>query len=321
MRVVITRKIPDRGIKMLKAAGYDVVISPHDRVLTPEELTEMGKGADAVLAQLTDKITQDVLESWRGTVKIVANYAVGYDNIDMAAARGLGIIISNTPDVLTETVAEHAFALLLGIAHRVVESDAFMRAGKYVGWAPELLLGTDVAHKVLGVVGLGRIGSRVVHQGVKGFDMQAVYYDVRRNEEFEKDTGAKFCETPEEVFKTADFISIHVPLLPTTRHLVNAERLSLMKPTAYLINTSRGPIVDEHALAEALRDKVIAGAALDVFEHEPDMDPLLKDLPNVIVTPHTASATLESRQKMGEVAASNIVEVLAGREAPNAVKT
>lgn len=321
MKIFVTRKIPHRGIDILKAAGHEVIVSPHDRVLTTEELISMGQGMDAVLTQLTDKITRQVLEVWKPSVKIVANYAVGYDNFDVAAGHELGIVMTNTPDVLTETVAEHAFALMLSIAHRVVEADKFMRAGKYIGWEPELLLGTDLSHKTLGIVGLGRIGSRVAHHGAKGFDMRVLYYDVKRNESFEKEVAAEFRATPEEVFREADFVSIHVPLLPATHHLVNTRRLKMMKPTAYLVNTSRGPIVDERALAEALRDRVIRAAAIDVFEHEPAMEPMLKDLDNVIVTPHIASATEETRQRMGEVAAKNIIEVLAGREAPNAIKS
>ena len=320
MKIFVTRKIPNRGIEMLQSAGHEVVVSPHDRVLTPDELISGGQEADAVLTQLMDKITRDVLAAWKPSVRIVANYAVGYDNIDVPAAKELGIIITNTPDVLTETVAEHAFALLLAIAHRVVEADKFMRAGKYIGWEPELLLGTDLSHKTLGIVGLGRIGSRVAHHGAKGFGMRVLYYDVKRNESFEKEMQAEFRETAEAVFQEADFISIHVPLLPTTRHLVNADLLRKMKPTAYLINTSRGPIVDEHALAEALRDKVIKGAALDVFENEPAIEPMLKDLDNLIVTPHIASATEETRQKMGEVAAQNIIAVLENKAPANPVQ-
>ncbi|KKW21176.1 MAG: D-isomer specific 2-hydroxyacid dehydrogenase, NAD-binding protein [Parcubacteria group bacterium GW2011_GWB1_52_7] len=320
MKIFVTRKIPNRGIEMLRSAGHEIVISPHDRVLTPDELISGGTGADAVLAQLTDKVTRDVLAAWKPSVRIIANYAVGYDNIDVAAAKELGIVVTNTPDVLTETVAEHAFALMLSIAHRVVEADKFMRAGKYIGWEPELLLGTDLSHKTLGILGLGRIGSLVAHHGAKGFNMRVLYYDVKRNENFEKEIEAQFRETPEAVLKEADFISIHVPLLPTTKHLINAERLRMMKPTAYLVNTSRGPIVDEHALAEALRDKVIKGAALDVFENEPAMDPTLKDLDNVIVTPHIASATEDTRQKMGEVAAKNIIAVLENKAPANPVQ-
>lgn len=320
MKIFITRKIPSQGIDMLKAKGWEVVVSPHDRVLAKDELIEMGKGADAVLAQLTDKVDGAVVDGWGPSassgqaVKIIANYAVGYDNLNTKEIAAKGVRMSNTPDVLTETVAEHAFALLLSIAHRIAESDRFSRAGKYHGWEPELLLGTDMSHKTLGIVGLGRIGSRVAHHAVKGFDMTVLYYDIKRNEAFEKETGAEFRENAADVFTQADFISIHVPLLDSTRHLVNAELLSRMKPTAYLVNTSRGPIVDEVALRDALKTGAIKGAAIDVWEHEPELTPGLADLDNIIITPHTASATIETRQKMGELAAKNIIEVLEGRE-------
>ena len=259
MKVFITRKIPNRGIDMLKNKGWEVLISPHDRVLTREELIEMGKGADAVLSQLTDKIDGSIVDGWDPstssgrTVKIIANYAVGYDNFNVKEISERNILMTNTPEVLTETVAEHTFALMLAIAHRIAEADKFSRAGMYKGWEPELLLGTDLSHKVLGVIGLGRIGSRVAHHAVKGFDMRVIYYDVKRNEQFEKEFGASFRDNPDNVFKEADFISIHVPLLPSTHHLVNFERLKLMKSSAYIINTSRGPIIDEAALKDALK--------------------------------------------------------------------
>lgn len=306
---------------MLRDKGYEVVVSPHDRVLKKEELMDyLVKGRfDAVLALLTDKIDAEVLDVAGKQCKILANYAVGFDNIDVKGAQEQGIMISNTPGVLTETVAEHAFALLLAIAHRIPESDRFARAGKYIGWEPELLLGRDVSHKTLGIIGLGRIGSRVAHHAAKGFDMRIIYHDVKRNEEFEKEFDAGYREL-DNLLKESDFASIHVPLMPSTRHLINAEKLKLMKPAAYLINTSRGPIVDEHALAEALRHKTIMGAALDVFENEPQIDPGLIGLENVILTPHTASATEDTRQKMGELAARNIIEALEGRTPPNLIK-
>lgn len=319
MKIFITRKIPDRGINLLKEAGYEVLVSPEDRPLTKIELIFSTQGAGAVLAQLTDTIDREVLEAWKASVKVIANYAVGFDNIDLAAAAEFGIAVTNTPGVLTETVAEHTFALILAIAHRIAEADRFARAGRYHGWEPELLLGTDVSHKKLGILGCGRIGSLVAEHGVKGFGMEAVYYDLRQNEALEKDCGAKFSSTIEGVLSEADFVSIHVPLLPSTHHLINAERLRLMKPTAYLVNTSRGPVIDETALAEALKDGVIKGAALDVYENEPEINPVLKTLDNVILTPHIASATLETRQKMGELAAKNIIEVLSGRPALNPV--
>src|SRR3989344_1198110 len=326
MKVFITRKIPNRGIDMLKNKGWEVLISPHDRVLTREELIEMGKGADAVLSQLTDKIDGSIVDGWDPstssgrTVKIIANYAVGYDNFNVKEISERNILMTNTPEVLTETVAEHTFALMLAIAHRIAEADKFSRAGMYKGWEPELLLGTDLSHKVLGVIGLGRIGSRVAHHAVKGFDMRVIYYDVKRNEQFEKEFGASFRDNPDYVFKEADFISIHVPLLPSTHHLVNFERLKLMKSSAYIINTSRGPIIDEAALKDALKSGVIKGAAIDVWEKEPELSLGLADLGNIIITPHIASATEETRQKMGEVAAKNIIEALEGRTPPNLIK-
>jgi len=320
MKVFVTRRIPGRGLEILKSAGFNVVMSPHDRVLTKEELVEMGKGADAVLTQLTDKVDGSVIDGWAGTVKIVANYAVGYDNFNTKEIAERGVLMTNTPEVLTQTVAEHTFSLLLSAAHRIVESDKFSRAGKYHGWEPELLLGDDVSGKTLGIIGLGRIGARVAHHAVKGFDMKVLYHDVKRNDAFEAESGAVFKENLEELLKEADFISIHVPLLPQTKHLINAEKLKLMKPTAYLVNTSRGPIVDEVALRDALRDKVIKGAAIDVWEHEPELTPGLAELDNIIITPHTASATEETRQKMGEVAAKNIITALRGETPPNLIK-
>lgn len=323
MKIFITRNIPDKGINLLKEKGYEVVVSPHDRVLAKDELIAVLKADryDAVLCPLTDKIDADILDAAKQSgVEIFANYAVGFDNVDLAAAKERGIMITNTPGVLTDTVAEHTFALLLAIAHRIAESDRFTRAGKYHGWEPELLLGTDVFKKTLGIVGLGRIGSRVAHHAMRGFEMKIIYYDVQRNAEFEKEFGAEFAGDPDDVFRKADFVSIHVPLLPSTLHLVDSRRLSLMKKTAYLVNTSRGSIVDEMALVEALRASTIRGAAMDVYEHEPALAPGLAELENVILTPHTASATEETRQAMSELAARNIVEALEGRMPPNVIK-
>ncbi|MDP3770209.1 MAG: D-glycerate dehydrogenase [Candidatus Sungbacteria bacterium] len=322
MKIFVTRNIPSSGIEALKGKGYEVVVSLEDRVLSKEEVIAAlhADRYDAVLCLLTDKIDADVLAAAGEQCKVFANYAVGIDNIDVQAATERGIVITNTPGVLTNTVAEHAFALLLSISHRVAEADRFTRAGMYTGWAPMMLLGHDVSGKTLGIVGLGRIGSRVAHHAVVGFEMKVLYYDVKRNEEFEKEFSAEFREKADDVFQEADYISIHVPLLPTTKHMVDARLLSLMKKTAYLINTSRGPIVDEAALVEALRNNVISGAALDVYENEPALAPGLAELENVILTPHIASATEETRAAMSELAAKNIIEVLEGRTPPNFVK-
>ncbi len=323
MKIFVTRKIPSRGIETLSAKGHIVAVNPEDRVLAKSELIAFLKDDryDAVLCLLTDKIDAEVLDAAGPQCKVFANYAVGFDNIDMKAAGERNIMVTNTPDVLTQSVAEHTFALMLAIARRIPESDRFSRAGKYHGWAPELLLGTDVSGRTLGIIGLGRIGSRVAHHAVRGFGMPVIYFDVRRNEDFEKEFQAGYRPNVDDIFREADFISLHVPLLPATRHLVNAERLKLMKPSAYLINTSRGPIVDEAALRDALKAGAIRGAAIDVWEHEPELTPGLAELDNIILTPHTASATEETRQKMGEVAAENIIEALEGRTPPNLVKT
>lgn len=321
MKIYITRQIPDAGIVMLKNKGYEVEVSSKDGVLTKEELIGAlrGKGYDAVLCLLTDKIDDNVFKAAGAQCKIFANMAVGFDNIDVEAAKKRGVMISNTPGVLTETVAEHTFALMLALAHRIAESDRFTRAGKYVGWAPLLLLGTDVSKKTLGVVGLGRIGARVAYHAVKGFEMKVLYYDPKPNPEFEKEYGAKFVDL-DTLLKESDFVSVHVPLLPTTRHLISEKELKMMKRSAYLINTSRGPIVDENALVRALKENWIRGAGLDVYENEPSLTPGLAELENAILTPHTASATEETRSKMAELAAANIIETLENRTAPNVLK-
>lgn len=316
-KIFVTRKIPEAGINMLKEKGYEVVVFPEDRTITREELKESVKGVDAILSLLTEKIDAEILDAAGPQLKIVANYAVGFDNLKIDDFKAKNIYASNTPDVLTNTVAEHTFGLILSVAQRITEGDRFTRAGKYHGWEPMMLLGNDLYKKTLGILGLGRIGSRVAHHGAKGFDMDIVYYDVKRNEEFEKEYNAKFMATPEELLKVADFVSVHVPLLPTTKHLINAERLRMMKPSAYIVNTSRGPVIDEAALVDALKNKVIKGAALDVYENEPNLAPGLADLENVVITPHTASATEETRAAMSEVAAKNIIAALEGQVPPN----
>lgn len=322
MRIFITRPIPNTGVKLLQDKGYEVVVNMEaaDRAATKEEILTGIPGADALLSVLTEQIDAEIIEAGLPSLKIIANYAVGFDNIDTEAAKARNILVTNTPGVLTNTVAEHTFALMLAIAHRISEADRFSRAGKYRAWGPQLLLGTDLSGKTLGVVGLGRIGSRVAYHAVKGFEMKVLYYDVNRNEGFEKEYAAQYVASVNELLPQCDFVSIHVPLLDSTKHLIDDSRLKMMKPTAYLANTSRGAIVDEKALAQALMQKTIAGAALDVFEFEPEITPELKELDNVILTPHIASATEETRQKMSVLAAQNIIEALEGRTPPNLVK-
>lgn len=318
-KIFVTRKIIETGINLLKEKGYEVEVSDFDGVLPREQLLEKIKGADAILPLLTDKVNAEFFDAAGPQLKIVANYAVGYDNIDVPEAKKRGIIVTNTPDVLTESVAEHAIALMFALAHRVVEADQFMRDGKYGGWAPMLFLGNDLAGKTLGLVGLGRIGAAVARRLEKGFDMKIMYFDVHRNEDLEKEYGLMYADL-ETVLKEADFVSVHVPLLPATKHLIGEEQLKMMKKGAYLVNTSRGPVVDEKALVEALKSGIIKGAGLDVYEEEPKMAPGLAELNNVVVTPHTASATEETRGAMSELAAKNIIEVLEGRKALTPIK-
>lgn len=319
-KIYITRRIPENGLKMLRDKGYELDISSKDRPLSPKELIKalQKKPYDGVLSLLTDTIDGKVFDAAR-SAKIFANYAVGFNNIDVAEAKKRGITITNTPGGLTESVAEHTFALILALTCRIVEGDSFVKKGKYSGWDPMLLLGADLIRKTLGVLGTGRIGADVVHKAVQGFKMKAVYYDVVRNEKLEQEYGAVFCATPEEVLKQADVVSIHVPLMESTKHLINAERLKMMKPTAYLVNTSRGPVIDEAALVDALKQKVIAGAGLDVFENEPKLAKGLSKLSNVILTPHIASGTITAREEMARMASDNLIAFFEGRTPRNIV--
>lgn len=317
-KVAVTRKIPGNGIKMLQDAGFEVMISPNDRPLERQELLNFIQGADGVLGQLNDKVDEEYLNAAGPQLKIVANFAVGFDNLDLTALSSHNVVATNTPDVLTEAVAEYTFALIMAITRRVPEANKLARTGS-VSFGPEVLLGMELKGKVLGVLGLGRIGSRVA-EIAKAVGMEVAYYDIKQNPEFEQKVGATFKATPEELLSTSDVVSVHVPLLDSTKHLINTERLKMMKKTAYLVNTSRGPVVDEIALTEALKDGTIKGAALDVGETEPKWAAGLAELENVVLTPHIASATIESRSAMGELAAQNIIEVLNGRPPKTPVK-
>lgn len=311
--VFITRKIPDIGVQMLHDKGYEVDTNPHDRPLTQDELIAVlkNKKYDAVLTVLTDKIDAKVFDASPDT-KIFANYTIGYDNFDIAEGKKRGVYLTNAPGGGANRVAEHAWAMILSLACRVNEGDRFVKAGKYVGWDPMLLPGTSVRGKVLGLIGAGRIGAEVARMGSQAFGMRVVYFDIKRNTDLESICNCSYYHSPEDVLKQADVVSLHVPLLDSTRHLINKERLSMMKPTAYLVNTSRGPVVDEDALVEALQKKVIAGAGLDVYENEPKLAKGLANLDNVILTPHIASATVESRNDMARLAVENIISAMEG---------
>jgi len=317
-KIFITRQIPEKGIKLLKDKGWDVSVGPEGEI-SKEELLEGVKGVDAILSVLTEKIDGEVMEAAGKQLKIIANYAVGYNNIDVEEAKKREIAVTNTPGVLTDAVSDHAVGLLFAVAQKIVEADKYTRAGKYKAWGPELFLGGDITGKTLGIIGLGRIGFAVAQRMAKGFNMKIVYYDIRRNEELEKEHNIEYQEL-DDLLKKADFVSLHTVLTDETRHLLNAERLKLMKPSAYLINTSRGPVIDEKALIEVLKNKKIAGAALDVFENEPELTPGLVDLDNIVLTPHIASATKETRDKMAEMAANNIIAALEGQTPLNLVE-
>jgi len=304
MKVFVTRKIPDNGLELLQKETT-VDVSPHDRVLERQELISMAKGSEALLSQLTDTVDAALLDALPD-VKIISNYAVGYNNIDVKAATERGVIVTNTPGVLTDTTADLAFTLMLACARRIPESARYARDGKFKGWAPLLLLGREVTGSTLGIIGMGRIGSTLAKRA-KGFDMKIIYHDmVRAKPEVEEETGARFVDM-DTLLRESDFISIHVPLLPETKHMIGAAEFSKMKKTAILVNTSRGPVIDERALIEALSQKKIFSAGLDVFENEPEIPEELMKLDNCVIVPHIGSATIETREKMAELAAKNII--------------
>lgn len=314
-KIYVTRRIPDAGLDLLRQHA-DVEVSPHDRPLTRAELIEAIQDADGVLSLLTDRIDGELMDA-APRVKGYANYAVGYDNMDVPAATARGIPLSNTPGVLTDATAGMAWALLFAVARRVVESDRFMRSGRWEGWGPLQFIGGDITGATLGIVGAGRIGTAMA-LGSRGFAMKVLYADEFPSDVLEKELGAKKVPLP-ELLAAADHVSVHVPLMAQTRHLMNEQTLALMKPTAYLINTSRGPVIDEAALVDALRERVIAGAGLDVYEDEPEMAPGLAELDNVVVTPHVASATRRTRDDMATLAARNVLAMAEGRRAETCI--
>lgn len=313
-KVFVTRALPIPALNLLRKET-EVTVNPEDRQLTKEEIIEGLKGKDALLCLLTDKIDAEIMDCTR--LRVISNYAVGYDNIDVEAATKRGIPVTNTPGVLTETVADLTWALLMAIARRIVESDKHVRSGKWKGWSPMLLLGSDVYGKTLGIVGLGRVGSAVARRA-RGFGMKILYHSAHRKEELEKELGLE-CVRLRELLRRSDYVTLHVPLLPSTRHLIGEKELELMKESACLVNTSRGPVVDEEALIKALRGKRIAGAALDVYENEPSVPDALIELNNVVLTPHIGSASSETRTKMAFMAVENLLSVLRGEVPPNLV--
>ena len=316
--VYITRPIPEIAEKILKEAGCRVEKNPEDRVLSQEELIEKVRGRDAVLCLLTDRIDREVLDAAQG-VRVFANYAVGYNNIDVAHAREKGIAVTNTPGVLTEATADLAWSLLMSAARKIPEADRYVREGKFKSWGALLFLGADISGKTLGIIGPGRIGSAVARRAA-GFGMRVLLYGRSGSDTsgLESEIGAQRTDF-ETLLTQSDFISLHVPLTEETRYLIGREELGRMKPGAILINTSRGPVVDEKALVQALREGPIAAAGLDVYEDEPALAEGLIDLPNTVLLPHIGSATTETRERMAVMTAENILACLRGQTPPNAV--
>jgi glyoxylate reductase len=316
-KIYVTRELPERGLNIIKK-HFDTEVWPEYSPPPKKTIIEKASDVDALVSLLSDKIDAEVFDK-APKLKIVSQLAVGFDNIVIPEATKRGIYVTNTPEVLTDTTADFAWALLMALARRVVEADKYVRTGQWkVAWHPAMLTGRDVFNTTIGIVGAGRIGYAVAKRA-KGFNMNILFYDVIPRPEMEKELNAKKVDL-DTLLRESDFVSIHVPLMKETHHLINAEKLRLMKKTAYLINNSRGPVIDEKALYDALKEGKIAGAGLDVFEQEPTPldNPLLK-LDSVVVAPHISSASLETRSKMSEMVADNLVSFFEGRKPPNLV--
>jgi len=312
MKVFITESIPGGAVQLLEQAGFEVSVSNKEGPLTKEELkSELSRVSyDAVLSLLTNKIDKEVFEI-SPSVKIYANYAVGFDNLDIEEAQKRGVMITNTPTPLVnEAVAEHTLALLFSLIAHIPQADRFVRDGKFKAWNPNLFIHPEIEGKTIGIVGAGRIGSTVGRVLNHGFHCNILYYDIKRNEQIEADCQARFCENLTELLKQSDVVTLHVPLNQKTHHLIDKESFGLMKKGSYLINTARGGVVDEEALYDALSENLITGAALDVFEHEPEPFSKLLSLSNMIFSPHIGSATVRVREEMTRMATQNIISFL-----------
>jgi len=309
MKVFVTRRIPEEGIRLLERECEEVEVYQYDRIPSKKEIINGLKGKDALLCLLTDRIDREVISS-NPNLKVISNYAAGYDNIDVDEATKRGIVVTNTPDVLTNATAELAWALLFAVARRVVEGDKFTREGRFKGWSPTLLLGKELSGKTLGVIGAGRIGTAFALKA-KCFNMKVLYFNRSRNEVLEDKLGAKKVDL-DTLLRESDFISIHLPLTKETYHLIDYDKICMMKRDAIIVNTARGAIIKEGDLVKALREKRIFGAGLDVYEKEPKITDELKNLENVVLLPHIGSATLETRTKMSILAAENLVKALRG---------
>lgn len=309
-RVVVTRALPGEWLEPLGAAGLTVVLREGQRPARRDELLSLVAGADALITFIGDRVDDELLEAAGGQLRLVANFAVGYDNIDVAACAARGVLVSNTPDVLTDATADHAFALLLAVARRLREGHELVASGGWTGWEPTQLLGVELAGSTMGIVGMGRIGQAVARRAA-AFGMSVIYAGRNRRLEAEAESGARHLPFP-ELLEESDFVSLHCPLTPATAHLIDDGALASMRPTAVLINTARGGIVDDAALARALREGRIFGAGLDVFEGEPRVHPELLTLRSVVLAPHTGSATSAARAAMARLCVDAVLAVARG---------
>jgi glyoxylate reductase len=316
-RVVLTRRMPPPAIRLLRDAGLVVDAFDSDLPPTREKFLALIRGAAGIIAMLSDRVNDEALSAAGPQLRVVANYAVGYDNIDLAACAQRGVCVTNTPGVLTDATADLAWALILSTARRVIEGDQLVRSGEWKGWAPMQFLGLQLAGATLGILGAGRIGTAVALRSM-GFRMRVLYTDQRENAELDQKLGARRVEL-DQLLAESDVLSLHIPMQPEYRHLIGPQQLALMKPSAILINTARGPLIDEAALVEALHTGRLAAAGFDVYENEPLLAPGLAKSPNVVLLPHLGSGTTATRQKMSQMAAENVIAVLAGREPANRV--
>ena len=314
-KIFLSRIIPESGMDLLKKSEFDVEILYSEEPLSPDALREKVKVVHGLICLLDDKIDRDLIDA-APHLEVISNMAVGYNNIDFNYAKTKGVAVCNTPGILSQSTAELAWALLFSIARRIPESDTFMRKGKFTGWMPMLMLGGDISGQTLGVIGTGQIGSAFALMS-KGFKMR-VLYSGKPNHLLDKELNAENVDQ-DTLIRESDFISLHVPLRPENHHLIGKREFEMMKPTAYLINTARGPVVDEKELVRVLQDKRIAGAALDVYENEPDLSPGLEELDNVVLTPHTGSATVPVRNKLAVMAVENCLRILRGEEGENRI--
>ena len=316
-RVLVTAQLPGEGPARLADAGHEVTYRDLTDPMPRDELLNAVAGTDALVAMLVDRVDAELLDAAGESLRVVANFAVGYDNVDVAACRERGVIVTNTPDVLTNATAELAVALMLAAARRLGEAERIVRAGRWAGWEPNQLLGRELSGAVVGIVGLGRIGTRVAEL-LRGFEVDLLYATRSPRPEAERRLRAEHA-TLEALLERSDFVTLHVPLSSQTHHLIDAHALQRMKPGAILVNTSRGGLVDAAALAEAIRDGRLAGAGLDVYEREPRVPPELTDLERVVLAPHVGSATATARDAMAKLVAENVIAVLEGRTPPTPV--